>query len=119
MGEQKEKDICERTYKFGVRIVKMTLALPKNFTAEVIGKQVIRSGTSIGANTFEAQGSISKKEFIYSMNIAKREAKETLYWLNIIADSNLLKREQLNDLLNECEQILKILITIIKNSQKQ
>lgn len=114
----KKEGISNRTFCFGVRIVKMVLALPKNIASDAIGRQIIRSGTSIGANVSEAQGAISKKEFIYQMNIAKREAKETLFWLKMILETKLMNEKQLASLLDECDQLVSILITIIKNSQK-
>jgi four helix bundle protein len=119
MKYTKGNDIGERSFIFGVRIVKMVSVLSKNIASDAIGKQVVRSGTSIGANISEAQGAISKKEFIYHMNIAKREARETLFWLRMITESGLVANEKLKDLIDECNQLVAILVTIIKKSQQK
>lgn len=115
--KNRKVDIDERSFQFGVRVIKMAAVLPKNAAGQVILKQIVRSGTSIGANIAEAQGAVSKKEFIYCMNIAKREAKETLYWLRIIAETEMIKKVQLVSLIDECNQLVSILITILKKSQ--
>lgn len=114
----KKQDIEERTFQFGVSIVKLAISLPKNVAGYKIGDQVIRSGTSIGANVTEAQNSSTKKEFIHSMTIALKEARETLYWLKIICETNLVTKEVLNNIINENIEIIKILTTIIKNTKK-
>jgi four helix bundle protein len=111
-------DIRERSFRFGVRIVKLVVSLPKNTAGFAIGNQVIRAGTSIGANIEEAQNAGSKKEFIRSLTIALKESRETLYWLRIIIESELLPEQRLRLLIEENREIIKILITIIKNSKK-
>lgn len=118
MKYAKENDIGERSFRFGVRIVKMVSALSQNISADAIGKQIVRSGTSVGANIAEAQGAVSKKEFVYHMNIAKKEARETMFWLRILSDSGLMSEKRLEDIKDECNQIIAILVAITKNSQK-
>lgn len=85
-------DIDLRAKKFAIRIIKMSSVLPRNQAGYVLSKQVIRSGTSIGANIVEAQSSSTKKEFIYKLNISLNEARETLYWLDLIIESGLIKK---------------------------
>lgn len=111
-------DITERTLKFAVNIIKIAKLLPQNSAGFVIANQVIRSGTSIGANTQEAQDASSKKEFIHKMNIALKEAKETFYWLEIIIRSDLILTKNLKNILKENEEIIKILTVIVKKSKK-
>lgn len=118
MEKIKKNDIGERSFCFGVRIVKMVSALSKNIASDAVGKQVVRSGTSIGANISEAQGAISKKEFIYHMNIAKKEARETMFWLRMICEAELVNGDKLKNLMDENNQIIAILVAIIKTSQK-
>jgi four helix bundle protein len=113
----KGNDIGERSFCFGVRIVKMVSVLSRNIASDAIGKQVVRSGTSIGANIAEAQGAVSKKEFIYHMNIAKKEARETMFWLRMIVESGLIKSEKMKDLIDENDQLIAILVAIVKKSQ--
>lgn len=82
----------------------------------VISKQLLRSGTSIGANVEEASAAISKKDFILKMSIASKEARETRYWLRLLEKSNCINFE-INEYLQEIEQIIRILSAIVKTSQ--
>lgn len=117
MKEKKKIDITDRTFKFGVEIVILASKLPKTPAGFRIGSQIVGSGTSIGANTQEAQSASSKKDFIYKMNIALREARETKYWLMIIVSAKLLPVKVIERHLNENEEIIKILASIIKNTK--
>src|SRR3990167_10657392 len=88
-GEVKEpEDIRKRAFRFALRIIQLCRQLPKNEVNRILTRQVLRSGTSIGANLEEAQGANTKPEFINSTNIAKKEARETNYWLLIMAEVN-------------------------------
>lgn len=115
--DKKIFDIEERTFKFGVRIVKLVINLPKNTAGFKIGEQVLRSGTSVGANVEEAQNSGSKKEFIHSLTIALKEARETNYWLRLIGETGIVRQDRLENLIGENNEIIKILITIVKKSK--
>ncbi len=95
----------------------MAKNLPRNNVGYVISNQVLRAGTSIGANIIEAESAFSKKDFTFKMSIAKKEAQETKYWLNLILDSGLIKKENLNSLIQEAEELIKILVTIVKKAQ--
>ncbi len=111
-------DIRERTFKFGVRIIKLISALPKTTASYAIGNQLIRSGTSIGANTEEAQNAGSKKDFIHCLTISLKEARETEYWLRMISETGIISQSRLKDLLEENKEIIKILTTIIKKTKE-
>ena len=87
-----KKDIVERTFKFGVRIIKMGNALPKTPAGFALASQVIRSGTSVGANMQEAQSAFSRKDFIHCVQIALKEARETKFWIELITDSGILSQ---------------------------
>ncbi|MCX6742740.1 MAG: four helix bundle protein [Candidatus Parcubacteria bacterium] len=113
----KGENIRERCLKFTVEIIKLTASLPKNSAGFEIGKQIIRSGGSIGANLSEANCSRSSKEFVSTVNISLKEAEETLWWLNVILNSRLIDAKEVEPLLNECKEIIKILVTIIKNTK--
>jgi len=113
----KNLNIPERTFKFGVRVVKLALELPKNSAGYAISSQIIRSGTSIGANVEESQNSPTKKDFIHGMTIALKEARETRYWLKIILESELLPESTILENLQENTEIVRILTAIIKNSK--
>lgn len=108
-------DITERTFKFAVEIVKLANQIPKTPGGFRIGGQLVGSGTSVGANIQEAQNASSKKDFINKMNIALREARETSFWLKIISETDLILVP--DNLKNECEAIVKIVTTIIKNTK--
>ena len=102
------EDLAERTKKFAVRIVRLTSALPRNREADVIGRQVLRSGTSVGANYREARRARSKADFISKIGVCEQEADETCFWLELLADTGLMKPSRLNDLLNESQQLVAI-----------
>lgn len=112
-------DIDKRTFEFGIRIIKLVSALPKTTAGIPVGNQIIRSGTSIGANVQEALGGHTKTEFTYSMNIAKKEARETRFWLNLIIGSELVPSKRVEPLLKECEELVAILTVIVKNSHRR
>jgi four helix bundle protein len=85
----------------------------------ILSKQVVRSGTSIGANVEEATAGQSRKDFISKMAISSKEARETNYWLRLLRDSQLCKDIDYKNLINESEEIIKILTAIVKTSQKE
>lgn len=110
------QDIEERSFDFAVRIIKMVLKLPSNSATWTIGKQLIDSSTSINSNIVQARSGLSKKDFINHMKIARKEAKETYRWIEMIVAAGLIAPNQTESLLEENEEIIKILVTIIKNS---
>jgi four helix bundle protein len=110
--------ILVKSYQFGLRIVKLHLHLSKELKQFEISSQILRSGTSIGANVEEASGGSSKKDFINKMNIAYKEARETKYWLRLLRDSEIIEFSLAESLLNDCEELLKILFSIINTSRK-
>lgn len=115
----KNNEIVNRSYQFALRIIRLVGSLPKNEAGRVIGGQLLRSGTSIGANVEEAQSGYSKSDFTNKVNIAQKEARESNYWLRLLRDSKLVKEELINDLINESEEIKKILFPIVRTSRKQ
>jgi len=110
-------DIKERTFLFGVRIVRLVNVLPRSIAGIEVGRQVIRSGTSVGANVEEADGAESKKDFIHKMSIARKESRETRYWLRII-QASLLDSAEVADLIKESDQLVRIISKIIANARK-
>jgi len=110
-------ELRERTKLFGLRIVKMFVALPKSDEARVLGKQVLRSGTSVGANYREAHRSRSKAEFISKIGDCLKELDETAYWLELLTESGIVKPTKLAALQDETNQLLAILTTISKNTK--
>ena len=110
-------NIVDRSYEFALKIIRLVNLLPKSTSGSVISNQIMKAGTSIGANVEEAQGATSKKDFTNKMAISKKETRETRYWLRLIKDSGILKSVQVESLLNECNSILKILTAIVKTSK--
>src|SRR3989344_7243484 len=113
----KNHDIHDRIYKFVIRALKLVKELPKTPENLIILNQITRSVTSIVANDREADGVTTKKDFIHKYSIVRKEAKETDYWLNIIADTNDILKPRMKDLIMEGEEIIKIVSTIIYNTQ--
>lgn len=113
MGNKSQK-LLDRLLHFSVQIINLVKLLPKNSTGFTISSQIIRSSCSIGANCFETQDSVSRKEFLRGITIALKEARETLYWLNVIKLSKLITEDQLKDSIDECSQIVAILVSSIK-----
>ncbi|MCX7838826.1 MAG: four helix bundle protein [Anaerolineae bacterium] len=118
LRSSKGENIRERTFRFGVRIVKMVNRLPRTAAGFALGNQVIRSGTAIGANVEEADAAESREDFVHKMKIALKEAQETRYWLRTIIEAELLVDEETQSLLKECDEIVRILHTIIANTVK-
>ena len=107
-------DLRERTKRFALRIVRMFGALPKSTEALVLGKQVLRSGTSIGANYREAYRSRSDAEFLAKIGDCLKELDETDYWLDLLVEADIVPAERLADLQDECNQLVAIMTTISK-----
>jgi len=106
-------ELKERTYRFALGILELASMLPNTEEGRVIRKQLCKSGTSVGANLEEADGSLTLHDFVYKVDIAFKEGKETRYWLRVIIDRKLLKMESVTSHLNECVELIKILSTII------
>jgi four helix bundle protein len=112
-------EMADRTKKFALRIIRLVGALPENQVAWILGKQVLRSGTSIGANYREATRASTRKHFGSIMSVASREADETFYWLELLAESETVKSELLADLIFECNQLVAILTASVKTIQEK
>lgn len=106
-----------RTKEFALRVIRVYSALPKSTEAQVLGKQVLRSGTSIGANYREASRSRSKPEFIAKVGDCLKELDETAYWLELLAESSVVPTAKLADLRDECNQLLAIFTAISKKAK--
>jgi len=104
-----------RTKEFALRIIRLHGALPKTTVAGVIGKQVLRSGTSVGAQLREGKRSRSDAEMISKTESALQELEETAYWLELLAESGIVDGEKLTGLRNETEQLTAILVTSVKS----
>ncbi|MDP3148953.1 MAG: four helix bundle protein [Ignavibacteria bacterium] len=111
----KEQNVLkEKSYRFAIRIVKLYQFLKEEKKEFTLSKQILRSGTSIGANVEEATGAQSKKDFYMKLNIAYKEARETHYWLRLLRDTNFFDEKQFNSIIIDCDELLKISGSIIK-----
>jgi four helix bundle protein len=111
-------DICERSYEFAVRVVCVCREMDKRpDSSKALTNQLIRSGTSVGANIEEAQGSQSKADFISKMSIACKEARETLYWLRLLVDSEIMTEAEMQSLIREANELVAILTSIVKTTK--
>ncbi len=113
----KENVILEKTYDFSLFIIQIYQDLSKNGKECVLSKQLLRSATSIGANSEEASAGVSKKDFINKYQIAYKEAKESHYWLRLLRDSNLLNEKNAAEALLKCEEIIRILNAILQSAK--
>ena len=113
------KELVQGTRAFASRIIKLVASLPPNRLGDVFGRQILKSGTSVGANYREALGASSKRQFIYIIEIAQREADETLYWLELLAESGTVSATQLADLTQECRELLAILTATGRSAKKR
>ena len=109
--------IDERTYKFALRVIKMVNALPQNKVGDVLGRQVLRSGTSIGANVEEAYAGSSKRDFTNKLSTSLKEARETHYWLRLIRDSSLIPMKRIEPLIQAALEIKLILGKAVATSK--
>ncbi|MDD5430565.1 MAG: four helix bundle protein [Candidatus Omnitrophica bacterium] len=112
---EKIYSLKERTFKFAQRILNIVEKLPNKSQCEVIRKQLSKSGTSIGANIEEADGTVTKKDFTNKMVIARKEAKETRYWLRLIS-GKYIEKEEISSDINESQEVINILSAIINKT---
>ena len=118
-GKDDPQDLKLRTKTFSLRIIRMYATLPKSDTvAQVLGKQVLRSATSVGANYREACRGRSKAEFISKVGDSLKEIEETEYWLDLLTESGSIKPAKMNDLLDETRQLIAIFTTICKRAKE-
>lgn len=114
---KQENIILTKTYNFALRILKLHLHLRKKKVDADLCSQLLNSGTSVGANTEEAVGGSSKKDFINKLQIAYREARETRYWLRLLKDVEILDKKLAESFIKDCEEIIKILTAILNSSK--
>ena len=110
--------ITERSFQFAVRIVQLCRYLEQlDRVSKTLANQLLRSGTSIGANVEEAQAGQSKADFTAKMSIARKEARETLYWLKLLHVSKIVSETQLTEIMKESDELVRILTSIVKSAQ--
>ena len=116
--ERKQRDLIDRTKKYALRIIKLYSALPKDTISQTLGKQLLRSGTSVGANYREGHRGRSKTEFIAKLGDSLRELEESAYWLELLEEANIFPVERLAELMDETNELTAIFVTIIKKARE-
>ena len=112
-------DLAERLIQFAVRIIKITKKLDSSYAAKHIGEQLLRSGTSPGANYEEARGAESRKDFIHKMGIVLKELKESRYWLKLLNKSDIITGQDIESLSSECEELCAIIAKSIMTAKSK
>jgi four helix bundle protein len=110
---KRENVICDKSYAFALRVIKMYKYLIGEQKEFVLAKQLLRSGTSIGANVEEAIAASSKADFVHKLNIAAKEARETSYWLRLLKDSQYIPENAFESIHKDCDEIRKIISKIL------
>src|SRR5260221_14200307 len=118
MNEGKDNIIIQKSYAFALQIIQLYKSLIEK-KEYVLSKQILRSGTSIGANIHEAVSGESKKDFIHKLGIAVKEARETSYWLNLLKDGGYIINDEFNKLNNSCDEIIRMLNSIILTTKER
>ncbi len=118
-SERTAPDIRKRSFQYSLRAIRLHQVLQerKDGTCWVLGKQYLRAATSIGANIEEAQAGETRADFVHKYGIAQKEARESIYWLRLLAESELVEAEKLKPLLRETEEIYAIITAIIKKAK--
>lgn len=119
--EEREKtpfETRERTFQFAVRVTKLVRQMPRTLDAVEIGRQLIRSGTSVGANVEEAHGAESQRDFVHKMSIARKEARESRYWPRLI-QASITDSEETQALIQESDELVRILSAIVASAKKK
>ena len=112
-----ENIVKEKSYKFALRVIKAYKFLSEDKREFVLSKQMLRSGTAIGALIREAEQAQSRKDFIHKMNIALKEANETEYWLMLLKDSEYIDEKSFESIHKDCDELIRLLISIVKTTR--
>ncbi len=113
------EEMKARTKQFALRIIRLVQRLPPNLVAQIIGKQLLRSGTSVGANYRAACRAKSTADFINKLSIVEEEADESIYWMELLIEGEIIKENLLINLMDEGNQILSIVVASIKTSKEK
>ncbi len=115
---EKENIILTKTYDYAVRVVKLYQYLCREKKEFELSKQLLRSGTSIGANAEESVGGLSKKDFLAKIGVSYRETRETRFWLRLLRDTDYITSKQAESMINDAEEILRIITAIQKSTKR-
>ena len=119
MTKKQDFDLEERTAQFGEKIIDLAKSISADSVNDVLVKQIVRSGTSVGANYMEADSAGTKKDFKYKIDLCRKEAKETKHWLRMIAKANSDKKDRIRGLWQEADELTRIFSSISKSCQQE
>ncbi|MBL8811263.1 MAG: four helix bundle protein [Planctomycetaceae bacterium] len=108
----------DRTKQFALRIVRLSAALPKSNEAQVIGKQLLRSGTSVAANFREASRARSNAEFVSKLGIVEQELDESLLWMELLVESEIVALARMQELMTEADELIRIVVKAIQSTKR-
>jgi four helix bundle protein len=112
------QELKNRTFEFGIRVISAVEALPKIETARILGRQLLRAGTSVGANDRAAARARSQADFISKLGVVEEECDESAYWMEVIIARKLLRRAQLKKIVTEANELLAITVASIKTARR-
>lgn len=119
MADQQERDLAKRAKSFALRIIRLYVALPKNELARVLGRQLLRSGTSVGAQYCEAARARSVAEFVSKAESARQELEESRYWLDLLVQGEVVSASRLSKMQQEAKELTAILVQSAKTAKKR
>jgi four helix bundle protein len=114
----RNSELKERTFEFGLRIVRLVQSLPKVGSADILGRQLLRCGISVGANYRAATRARSRADFIAKLGIAEEECDEAIYWMDMITELKLIREHRTRQLRSEAEELLAIIVSSIKTARR-
>jgi len=118
-GEKSKNPLQDKSFAFAVRVVRLYQHLTQEKKEFVLSKQLLRSGTSMGANVEEGIGGYTKKDFRVKLSISYKEARETKYWLRLLKETGYISEQAFESMLHDCEELAKLLFVILRNSKDE
>lgn len=109
----------DKSYAFAIRVVRLSQYMHDEHKEYVLSRQILKSGTAIGALVREAKYAQSTLDFIHKLSIALKEANETYYWLSLLYDTNYIEKKLYNSLLNDCDELISLLVSIVKTTKNK
>ena len=114
-----QEEMKARTKQYALRVIRLVQSLPKNLVTEVLGKQLLRCGTSVGANYRSVCRAKSTADFVHKLSIVEEEADESIFWMELLIEGKIIKENLLENLMDEGNQILSIVVSSIKTSKEK
>jgi four helix bundle protein len=117
-ASEKPRDLGERTVRYSLRVIQLFRELVRDPAGRIVGQQLLRAATSVGANVHEAKAGQSKRDFIAKMSVAHKEAREAAYWLRLVREGGFVAAHRIEDLVDETDQLVRILVAVLVKAKK-